>query len=53
MKSKECLICSDSFNGVPNLKCGHFICPECYVKLKQEGKCNCPYCFKKLIRKSI
>ena len=51
MNNKECLICYNMLNNVPNLKCGHFICPDCYVKLKQCGKTTCPFCFKKLKRK--
>ena len=49
---KECLVCYNKFSGVPNLVCGHFICPPCYVKLKTlDSKCKCPYCFKPLKRR--
>lgn len=51
MKSKECLICYNEFTEIPNLKCGHFLCSDCYNKLKEDRKNNCPFCFKKLIRK--
>lgn len=49
---KECLICAELSSNVPNMTCKHFICPECYVKLKTlNSKCNCPYCFKTLKRR--
>lgn len=49
---KECLICTEIYNNIPNLVCGHFICSECYVKMKiLNSKCNCPYCFKSLRRR--
>ena len=50
---KECLICCDYINAklVPDLLCGHFICCECYVKLKMVERIKkCPYCFEKLQR---
>ena len=57
MTEKECLICLEQFSRVPDLRCGHFICPHCYCKLKanrpdkKSNKCGCPYCFKNMIRK--
>ena len=51
---KECLLCYDNISAklIPDLLCGHFICCECYVKLKiVERKNECPYCFKKLKRR--
>ena len=51
MIKRECLICYEQLSDVPLLVCGHFICPDCYVKLKQCGKTTCPFCFKKLKRK--
>lgn len=52
---KECLVCANQVDEVPNLRCGHFICPPCYVKLKNlspsQKECHCPYCFKKLVRR--
>ena len=52
MKVKECLLCYETFLRIPNLECGHFICPPCYVKLKNlNSKCDCPFCFKKLRRR--
>ncbi len=54
IKVFECLICyeTESSKCVPNMKCGHFICPECYCKLQIANTNTCRYCFKKLIRKN-
>ena len=52
MKVKSCLICCNDYKKIPNLICGHFICPCCYVRLKdKDSSCKCPFCFKKLRRK--
>lgn len=58
MTEKECLVCFETYNKIPDLRCGHFICSICYCKLKsnrpnkKSNKCNCPFCFKNMIRKA-
>ena len=49
----ECLICFNQHNDVPNMKCSHFICPPCYVKLRRQNKTECCFCFKKMRRASL
>lgn len=56
MEEKDCLICNDTYNSQIGLLCGHFICRDCYDKLKELNtyrvrKAECPFCFKKMIRK--
>lgn len=52
MREKQCFSCGSILTQVPKLRCGCFICPDCYVKRKQEDKnAKCEFCFKKLIRK--
>lgn len=49
-----CLECNNEYSkkDVPNLLCGHFLCPDCYVLKKTADKnCCCSICFKKLKRK--
>lgn len=51
--SKQCQVCSTTDNNVPLLVCGHFICPQCYVKMKTEDKnCKCVDCNTRLKRKT-
>lgn len=52
MNLKICLICRYELYNIPNLICGHFICPDCYCKLKNKNsKCKCPFCDKTLRRR--
>jgi hypothetical protein len=59
MKSIErtCQECNNTFSHIPLLTCGHFVCAECYCKLKanrpnkNNNKCGCPYCGKNMVRK--
>ncbi len=52
MKKKVCETCKSEISGVPNLLCGHFICPECYTKEKiLQTNAVCPFCKAKLIRR--
>jgi hypothetical protein len=57
ISKKTCLECSELFTDIPLLICGHFICNECYCKLKSNrpnknsNKCGCPICGKNMIRK--
>ena len=52
-KMYECLICyeKEDSKNVSNMKCGHFICPDCYCKLRMLNTNTCRFCFKKLGRK--
>jgi hypothetical protein len=52
-KVKVCGNCELYVSGkIPNLCCGHFICPNCYVKFKSlNSSCNCPFCIKTLKRR--
>lgn len=51
-KQRQCELCKINYSGIPLLICGHFICPPCYVKLKNiDSKCKCPFCDKKLQRR--
>lgn len=50
LMEKECLVCCNMIGGWPVLKCGHFICPKCYHKLRHQGITHCPYCFKEMRR---
>merc|ERR1711998_722629 len=45
---EECKICYDFFkiDKIKNLKCGHRLCQECYLKLII---CECPYCRKPIL----
>jgi hypothetical protein len=55
--SKTCEICNLTFEYIPNLRCGHFVCNKCYCKLKSNranqcsNKCGCPTCGENMIRK--
>lgn len=49
--SKTCQVCKQTVTQVPQLTCGHFVCPECYVKLRMEKCCECPICYKSLKRR--
>lgn len=46
----ECFICSETFTQIPYLRCGHFICADCYCSCKNSKNNNCVICNKKLIR---
>ena len=46
----ECYICLNVFTRIPYLKCGHFICAECYCKCKDRKINNCSICDKKMSR---
>lgn len=50
---RPCKLCKDvvSKQDVPDLICGHFICPSCYCKLKKENINYCICCDKTLERK--
>lgn len=54
---RTCQECNQTFSRIPLLTCGHFICPECYCKLKANrpnqysNKCGCPCCGKNMFRK--
>jgi hypothetical protein len=49
---KPCELCEEMVNAkeVPDLKCGCFICPQCYCKLKSEKIHRCIWCNEKLQR---
>ena len=55
--SRICQICDESFEKIPLLRCGHFLCSECYVKIKNDrpvkksNKCPCPFCSKNMVRR--
>jgi len=38
----ECSVCYDSLSGEYKTKCGHYLCVECFIKIKD--KKNCPVC---------
>ncbi len=37
-------------SDIGDLQCGHFICPPCYCKLKENKTNHCVFCFKNLRR---
>ena len=47
---QNCFICLGNIPRVPLLRCGHFVCPECYCECKDRAIYNCSVCQKKLIR---
>ena len=47
---QDCQICLETIPRIPLLKCGHFICAECYCSCKNRGITNCSVCDKKLVR---
>lgn len=49
---QNCFVCLETIYRVPLLRCGHFVCPECYCNCKSYGIHNCSVCKKKLIRGS-
>lgn len=47
----DCYICLDAPDkNVPLLKCGCYICPPCYCRLKSNKINDCQVCNKKLVR---
>ena len=47
----NCNICDkEADNNVPLLRCGHYICPDCYCTLKLKNINHCQICFKYLVR---
>jgi len=47
----NCYVCDKSpSNDIPLLRCGCYVCPPCYCKIKDERKNHCLVCGKKLIR---
>ena len=49
---QTCFICLGFLERVPLLRCGHFVCPECYCACKGRKINNCCVCNKKMIRGS-
>lgn len=55
---RTCQECEQTFAQIPLLTCGHFVCSQCYCKLKanrpnpKSNRCGCPTCGKNMIRKS-
>ena len=49
---EKCYICLEYVDRIPLLRCGHFICSECYCQMKNKKLNNCLICDKKLIRGS-
>lgn len=49
---KPCELCEEMVNAklVPDLKCGCFVCPQCYCRLKMEKINRCIWCNEKLQR---
>jgi hypothetical protein len=47
---QSCFICLNYIERVPLLRCGHFVCPECYEKCKNLRINNCSVCDKKMVR---
>ena len=52
MKSiiRTCETCKKIVSEIPLLTCGHFICSDCYVKIKNNKCSECPICLKHLKR---
>lgn len=49
---KICSLCQNVVTQVPNLVCGHFVCPRCYVGIKMaDSKATCPHCPRVLKRR--
>lgn len=47
----KCYLClADEDKNVPLLRCGHYVCPPCYCRIKQDKMYACLICDKKLIR---
>lgn len=47
----DCYICLDKPDiRIPLLRCGHYVCCECYCGLKRHKYNECQICKKKLIR---
>lgn len=49
---KDCQLCYKLMvaSDIGDLQCGHFICPSCYCKLKENKTNHCVFCFKNLKR---
>lgn len=47
---EKCFLCLETFTRIPYLKCGHFVCAECYCKCKDYKINNCSICDKEMIR---
>lgn len=49
----KCYLClADEDKNVPLLRCGDYVCPPCYCRIKSEKINTCLMCDKKLIRGS-
>lgn len=47
----KCYLClGDEDKNVPLLRCGCYVCPPCYCRIKQDRIYTCLLCDKKLIR---
>jgi len=47
----NCYICESPPNqDIPLLRCGHYVCCECYCRIKSDKINVCLLCEKKLIR---
>ena len=50
----NCYICSKPYDkNIPLLRCGHYVCCECYCDMKLQKVNKCLICNKKLIRKEF
>jgi hypothetical protein len=51
MNCFDCYKCQiPKIKEVPLLKCGHYICTDCYIRLKNTRIVNCLICNEKLKR---
>ena len=47
----NCYLCNKEPDlNVPLLRCGDYVCPPCYCKIKGSGENNCILCERRLIR---